>query len=360
MRIKHIIFSTFDSIGNPFYNGGGARAIHEIAKRLSKYYKITVIAGNYPGAVNRQIDGVFYHYHGYRLSPKISQLSYVLTLPYIVRRLDPDLVIESFTPPFSISLLPVLATVPVVGLVHMLSGRDMERKYHLPFTWIENIGLNWYKHFIVLSSYWQNIIRSVNSSASFTVIPNAVETSNLAYRPKERYFVFLGRIEINQKGIDLLLEAWGKQNTSAKLVIAGAGDANNISDLTQSIKLLKNPTSVEYLGHVKGTIKRRLISNALATIIPSRYETFSMTALESLAHGTPIISFDIPGMDWISSNSVLRAKSFDSTSLADCLKKIASNKTLRVRLSHNARLESKKYNFTNTVKQYRQIIEDLT
>lgn len=357
---KHIIFTTYDSIGNPYYNGGGAHAIHEIARRLSKFYKITVIAGSYPGAKNQQRDGVAYHYHGYRFSPRLSQLSYIITLPFFVRKLKPNLIIESFTPPFSISHLPLRVKAPVVGLVHMLSGRDMERKYHLPFTWIENMGLNWYRHFIVLSTYWQDVIRSVNNAANFYVIPNAVDIARHSFKSKDKYILFLGRIEINQKGLDLLFSAWDQLKSPIKLIIAGSGSDDEVSSLKESINQLKNRSSVQYVGHVEGMLKSKLMSSAVATVIPSRYETFSMTALESLAHSTPIICFDIPGMDWISPSSVLRAKSFDPKSLATCIRRLSTNPSLRSKLSKSALEESKKYNFKNTLKQYRQVIEDLT
>lgn len=324
MKKKHIVFTTYDSIGNPYYNGGGAHAIHEIAKRLARYYRITIVAGSYPGAKNQQQDGVTYHYHGYRFSPQLSQLSYVITLPFYVRKLNPDLVIESFTPPFSVSHLPLRVKVPVVALVHMLSGRDMERKYHLPFTRVENMGLKWYKNFIVLSAYWQDVIKSVNHSAKFNIIPNAVEIINQKFTKTEPYILFLGRIEINQKGLDLLLAAWDQLKLPLKLKIAGTGNESEVVSLNRIINQLKNPSKVEYLGHVNGALKTSLMTNAIGTVIPSRYETFSMTALESLAHGTPLICFDIPGMDWISSRSVIRAKSFNPTSLSRSIHKLAT------------------------------------
>src|SRR5690606_11347944 len=62
-RIKKnnkIVISTYDSIDNPFYNGGGAFAIHEVAKRLSKKYELIVLTGNYPGSINKVKDGVSY------------------------------------------------------------------------------------------------------------------------------------------------------------------------------------------------------------------------------------------------------------------------------------------------------------
>ena len=359
MTKKIITFTTYDSIGNPYYNGGGATAIHEVAKRLAKDYVVNVICGYYPGATDRVIDGVNYKYIGipHRI---FGQLSFLILHTFHALKTRPSLIIESFTPPFSISLLPLFTKIPVVGLVHMLGARDMERKYHLPFTWIENIGLTWYHHFIVLSEYWKSILRASNTSASYAVIPNAVANPTTKVSKPGNYFLFLGRIEIDQKGIDLLLSAWDTLAISSRLVIAGSGSESEVSNLLTKINALKNAKSVSYIGHIQGSKKTALISRAIATIIPSRYETFSMTALESLAAGTPIISFDIPGMDWISSDSSLRARAFDTDSLADKIRLIGVDPQLRTKMSQSAKVESKKYNFNQIIKKYVKLIEELT
>jgi len=41
-----IIISNYDSVKNPYYGGGGATAIHEIASRLTKKFEVTVLTGN--------------------------------------------------------------------------------------------------------------------------------------------------------------------------------------------------------------------------------------------------------------------------------------------------------------------------
>ena len=43
---RRIIFSNYDDPKNPFYGGGGARAIHEVAKRLAVRHDVKIITAD--------------------------------------------------------------------------------------------------------------------------------------------------------------------------------------------------------------------------------------------------------------------------------------------------------------------------
>jgi len=82
-----IYFSTYDDIKNPHYGGGGAIAVHEVAKRLSKKYDIRVVSWDYNGKKKETIDGVKYERFGMpTLSPKIAMFVYQLGLPFIAAK----------------------------------------------------------------------------------------------------------------------------------------------------------------------------------------------------------------------------------------------------------------------------------
>ena len=74
-----------------------------------------------------------------------------MLLPLVALVHRSDLWIESLTPPVSASLLPLTARRPVLALVQMLSGADMQRRYGLPFEAVERRGLRLYRHFVVLN-----------------------------------------------------------------------------------------------------------------------------------------------------------------------------------------------------------------
>ncbi len=329
-RRRKIFFSTYDSIGNPYYGGGGAFAIHEVAKRLADKYSVTILCGRYPFAKDGTIDNVSYKYIGFDFfGPRFGQLVYHLALPYYAAKNKFDIWVESFTPPFSSSFLPFFAKKPVIGLVHMLSAEDMLRKYKISFYPIERLGIKSYRYFIFLTEEIAEKIKKINPRAKSEIIPNGVNKvffGNIAARKK--HFLYIGRIEINQKGLDLLLDAYKliADKVEYPLVIAGRGAAQEEAKLKKLIKRLEISDKVKLAGRVEGRKKFRMFKEAAAVIIPSRFETFPLVALEALAHGVPEIVFDIGGLKWLPRKFSCKIKPFDVSALALAMRQSAEEK----------------------------------
>jgi glycosyltransferase involved in cell wall biosynthesis len=296
------IFSNYDSPKNPYYNGGGASAIHKIASSLSAKHDVTVIAGSFPNANNEIIDHVKYRYIGLPWLGTLNQLVYILTLPYYVLTSSFDLWVESFIPPFSSTFVPFWTKQKVVGFAQLLSAHDFSKKYfHLPFPVIERLALRRYKHIIALSNSVVTRIKSISPSCE-------VLNYGLGYDPiissasrstSQPYFLFLGRIDLFQKGLDILVDIYAKYNIKTKLLIAGSGIDSEVAKLKRLIADNHLNKKVFLLGRVERDKKHDLLANALATIVPSRYETFSLSALESMVHGAPVIYSDLPDLKWI-------------------------------------------------------------
>ncbi len=353
-----IIISNYDDLRNPWYAGGGAIAIHEVAKRLAEVYSVEVFVGLYPSARKEEfIDGVHYRRIGTRLfGPRLGQLAYWIKLPFYAVSLDFDVWIDSFTPPFGVSVLPLILSGPVVGLIHMLPGMDMWRKYRLPFFLFERIGLSWYSRFIVLTDVMRSKIRKCNEDASIWVIPNGVDIPDLSSDYKKEHLLFIGRIEMNQKGLDLLLDAYASayEDIGRPLVIAGSGLDHDITALKNHIKTLPCSDKIEFKGRVIGEEKSILFEKAFSVIIPSRFETFSIVALEALSYGIPAVAFNIPGLSTFSPDYVFRATPFSAESLArEMLRSVSVE-----RLPEYYRQEARKFDWNTRVATYRSVIED--
>lgn len=383
---KRVIISSYDDIKNPYYGGGGAIAIHEISKRLAGKYDITVITNNYPFGKDAVLDKVKYKRIGFaNAGPRLGQLIFQLVLPFYVIRDNYDLWLESFTPPFSTSFLQIFSRKPVVGLVHMLSAQDMRRKFKLPFNLVEDFGLKTYKHFIVTSDTMNKKIAKINPSTSIKTISNGIDVELLlasvarypkyrSLRPKSRenkrktqsrdsrVLLFMGRIEVNQKGLDLLLEAFNliKNKISYRLVIAGTGTNTELNKLRVHIRTLGLSDRVDLVGRVEGDKKQKLLRNSLLIAIPSRFETFSLMALEALAIGTPMVCFDIEGLKWIPKSTCIKVASLDSKSLSKAILKLVNNSSLRKKLSGKGREFAKGFTWEKMAQEYGAYIENLT
>lgn len=334
-----VIISNYDDLKNPVYAGGGARAIHEVAKRLISNFDVTVLTGNYPDAKNEVLDGVAYVRIGlpYTVGP-IGQLLYVPFLLWHVLTQKYDVWIESFTPPVSTSFVPLFTKKPVIGLVHMLSGKDMARKYHLPFTSIERLGIKLYRYIIALTDYSAKKIREQNPSAHIAVIGNGVDMPEHAIFNKGRHLSYLGRIEVNQKGLDLLLDAYAKacESISVPLVIAGIGSAKEVARLSSLIRERSLEKLVTLRGRITGKEKDTFLRETLIGIVPSRFETFSLTMLEMMSYGIPVVAFDTAGTRWAPDDTLVRVPAFDTRALAEAIIALYRNENFQEQLRAHA------------------------
>ena len=150
--VKHVVLSTFDNPNSRHYGGGGADAIFMLARWLSADHDVTVVtAGPRSDAPSR--DGLHCRYLPVSWAgPRGGQLLFHLLLPFATRWIRHDLWMESFTPPFSTSFLPLFSRSSVVGIAQNLSGEEMWGRYRIPFFLVERLGLRSYRHVVVLNT----------------------------------------------------------------------------------------------------------------------------------------------------------------------------------------------------------------
>lgn len=128
---------------------------------------------------------------------------------------------------------------------------------------------------------------------SVALIPYGIDTSRFSPRPKFDKFTicYVGRLT-SQKGTDFLpslLARLTARIANFELIIAGAGEQETIVR-----EMVKNPR-VRWIGFADDRTKAELFARSHVLILPSRYEALGLVGLESLASGTPVVSFDIPG-----------------------------------------------------------------
>jgi glycosyltransferase involved in cell wall biosynthesis/O-antigen/teichoic acid export membrane protein len=317
LRVLHLGFEDPHRPGA----GGGSVRTHEVNKRLAaRGVEVTVVCSRHPGFTRRVTDGVTYVPAGWSLGPltagrDTSRLTYfaavVLGLRWMVRRHDPDLVVEDFAAPFSTVGVPLLTGRPVVGVVQWFFARDKARQYKLPFGLVERVGTRSHRTLVAMSDDLAANLRERSPAAEITVIPNGLapaewrgaveaaapaetDTSPAWPRHGRRDLVYLGRLETAQKGLDQLLAAYAliAPVVDADLYVCGDGpDEDALRTLADAAGLAGR---VHWLGRVRAGDRFRLLAAARLVCMPSRYESFGMVAAEALAVGTPVLSFDIP------------------------------------------------------------------
>lgn len=359
---QKIIISSYDDIRNPAYGGGGAVALHELAKRLSSSYEITFISWNHSGKSREEIDGVKYSRIGFHFfHPKIAMLLFQILLPILALSKKYDVWIESFGPPFTTSFLPAFTKKPVIGVVHMLAAEDMRRKYGIDLRKIEKAGIRKYQYIITTSQSVQKKIKALSKTCHCQIISNGITPVSIINPKKKKQILFLGRIEVDQKGLDLLLKAFEqfsqKSKESYKLIIAGSGIKEETQKLQEMINTCPLKKRIILKGRVEGKEKEKLLKESICLTVPSRFETYSLVALEGLAHGVPVISFDIEGLRWASPDLVKKVTPFDTEELALALVEVIQNVKHRAQVSKKGVEYARKFSWDHIVDMYRDYLE---
>ncbi len=353
--------SIFDSAGNPHYSGGGPVVVHEVAARLARSYDVVVYTASYRGSgrtVTR--DGVRYvHLPVGWAGPRGGQLLFQVLLPLVAAVSRPVVWIETLSPPVSASLLPLLTRRPVVALAQMLSGADAARRYRLPFHLVERRVLRWYRHFIALNAEDRAAITRYAAAATCHLIPNGVHRPVVAEDDfgAGEHLLFLGRIDVRQKGLDLLLSALHRRPPGMPLVVAGSGAPAQERELRRLVAA--TGLDVRLAGRVDGAHKERLIRSCAVLVVPSRYETFSLSALEAMAYGKPVVTFDLPQLRWIGDDCGVRVPGFDVDALGRALGELAADAPRRAALGRCGYARSREHDWDTVGERYRAVVDGL-
>jgi glycosyltransferase involved in cell wall biosynthesis len=301
MRVLHLAFEDHLRPGS----GGGSLRNREINARLAAMgHEIDVVAANYPDARTRVEDGVHYRHYGLRRGYAPSLISHQLCLPAIVGatmfRRPPDVIVEEFAPLASSLGVGNWTSRPSVGVAQGFFAEEKARQYRLPphaLLAVQGWGTRSHDQLVAVSEDVKRQLLAVAPAKEVTVIPNGVDqraadqARRHAATRSGSVLLFLGRLEIQQKGLDVLVKAMSQVTDGMRLLIAGEGkDRERVQD---SIRGLGLEDRVALIGAVHGEAKWRLIAEADLVLQPSRYETFGISVLEAMACGTPVVASDL-------------------------------------------------------------------
>lgn len=202
------------------------------------------------------------------------------------------------------------------------------------------------------------------------VIPNAIDFTQFGkiskgvFRKKysidqsEKIILYLGRIN-KIKGIDLLIDSFRKLNIDTnqfKLVLIGPDDGF-LNDIKTQIEAIGE--NIIYLGPLYGNEKYEAYADADVYVLPSVYDNFPITVLESLASATPVIVTNRCGIvDLVKKVGIVA--DYDPISLSEAIINILSDEKLRFTLGEKSRNFIKK-NFTFEIigKQFEDLYNDI-
>lgn len=352
-----------DNLKNPHWAGGQARVTMEIGKRLVERHSITVYCSKYPGYEDYTENGIKYIHVGLGSNhPRLNNIAYILILPFVVRKMEADIILENFTAPFSTCFSPLFTKIPVVFLTSFFNPKALEKKYKIPFHVITKFGLKFYKYGIPLTKEQESEVKKNNNKINTMVIPNGVDGNYFDHPIAEKnYILYFGRIDINSKGIDLLLEAFSliRKHITEDLYVMGSGVQSEEKKVRNLIKAYKLGKRVRLLGRISSPEKEWYIAESKFVVCPSRYESLGLSALESMALGKAIVCFDIPGFKWADDNCCLKVVKISAEALAEKIMGASKNHNVRRNLAKKAREFARNYNWDRSAQLYESFFEQV-
>jgi glycosyltransferase involved in cell wall biosynthesis len=356
MRILHIIY---DDIKNPWLAGGGAQATHEIHKRLSKIHDITVATGNYPGAKTGVIDGVRYIRVG---KPHkryfLSRLAYMLNLRKTIKQNSHDLLIDDFSP-FTPSFSILHTKKPIIAVMRNDMGFfDPIRRYNIlgPAIYlIHRLSFKTFNYYIPNSPAMEKIIlRHKRKKAIVKYLPRGVNVKEFNPNGTEsKYILYIGRIDIYEKGIDVMLEAFSTiPDKEIKLIIAGSGTEEHKQKLKEMMNRLELKERVQTVGKKVGEDKKALLSNCLFVCIPTRYGVWGSVPAEAGASRKAVLATTVLCDSVIKDKTGIIVEPGNALELSQGMIKLINDKKLRNDLGKEGREYAESLDWDKVIENY--------
>jgi len=204
-----------------------------------------------------------------------------------------------------------LTSTPVLLQIQGLWGRHYLKKFGagfgLPMFLMEKIYLRLYDRFMFVTDV--NMGGLIKRSRQSFVVPNGIDAGFLQQKQAEGdYILFLSRIDIYHKGLDLLMDAFAMiagDFPEVQLVLAGH-ESSKVADLMHRLPE-KLHARVRYAGFLTGDEKLRLLAGAMVFVLPSRIEAQPISIIEAMACGKPLVVSDIPELGFVIQQGAGRA-----------------------------------------------------
>lgn len=269
----------------------------------------------------------------------------------LYKKIQPSLVHHVAQKPVLLGTLAArLAKVPAIvnalgGMGYMFSSSSLKAKFLRTFVYAMWLGiLNTKKQrLIVQNSTDYDLMQPILPKKNLALIPGAgVDLNEYPYTPEPEppiKIMMVARL-LWDKGVEEFVKAAHcirKRYPNVEFCIAGDIDPQNPQSLSEDDVLrLKKDGVVQFLG--RKTNIAELYQTSHIAVLPSYREGMPKSLLEAAATGRPIVTTDVPGCRDIVDNGVhgftVPAQAWRP--LAESLKKLIGDKSLRIRLGKAA------------------------
>jgi glycosyltransferase involved in cell wall biosynthesis len=220
---------------------------------------------------------------------------------------------------------------------------------------------------VVFNNFSKRIAKEQGfSEGKIRMIPNGVDVGMVdSIEPKQLEgqpsVVYAGRLE-PVKGIETLLDAARDLSERLKhfrLYVAGSGSLERLVK-EYSERLAPNVVYLGRLPRVRDVLS--LVKGAHLAVLPSLKENFSVSLLEGMASGTPLVVSDAEGnMEVVSENEVYVFKRGSPQSLAQTIERAyADYETSRKKAGRAKMIVRERYEWSIIAREYYELFRSYT
>jgi len=256
------------------------------------------------------------------------------------------------------TLRPYLPNTKLIGWIHnsfealfsetsLYIGADRKRHYVYQFQMLDQV-IVLYNQDAETYNLYDSSFRPAVIYNPLTLKPGKQSTGN------SHRFLAVGRFSHLHKGFDLLIEAFNmfsQQNSDWLLDIVGEGVEESLyKTLIHKYKLENRIIIHPFTNNIQD-----FYSHAQVYVLSSRWEGLPLVLVESMAHGLPIVSSDLPTSKEIMGDFALYFKNGDIKELAQRLED-ATHLDWQTK-SKEAMEIAQRFNINQIIEQWKRLLE---
>ncbi|GMV02716.1 MAG: glycosyltransferase family 4 protein [Burkholderiaceae bacterium] len=163
-----------------------------------------------------------------------------------------------------------------------------------------------------------------------------------------------------RKNLERLLQAFARLREECgpglELVLAGqvSWRGHRVEQEAQRLGLLGN---VRLTGYVSQDELVALYNRALVFAYPSTFEGFGLPVLEAMACETPVLTSNVSSLPEVAGEAALQVDPFDVAAIADGLKRLVEDTSLRVRLIALGQQQVRRFDWRRTAEATADVYE---